>query len=102
MLSKTQSKYIRSLTQQKYRKEHGTFIAEGDKIAKEWLISDAEVEMVVATADWLAANVSIVEKHNEAIVVEVEAFELEKISTLKTPNKVLLVAKKRYRRRASF
>ena len=52
MLSKAQNKYIRSLTQQKYRKEYNVFIAEGDKIAREWLNSAAEIKMVLALQDW--------------------------------------------------
>ena len=34
MLSKAQSKYIRSLTQQKFRNEYGVFVAEGEKMPR--------------------------------------------------------------------
>ena len=93
MLSKTQIKYIRSLTQQKYRKEHKAFIAEGDKIAKEWLMSDQYIEFIVARADWLSEYASLVNMHDEATVVEIQPTELERVSALKTPNQVLLVVK---------
>lgn len=93
MLSKTQIKYIRSLTQQKYRKENKAFIAEGDKIAKEWLMSDNMVEIVVATQSWLDENAALIAKHENAVVIDVQPSELDRVTTLKTPNQVLLVVK---------
>jgi len=92
MLSKAQNKYIRSLTQQKYRKEYNVFIAEGDKIAREWLNSDADVKMVVALQQWADENRALVVKHKEAALYIVEQHELESVSALQTPNQVLLVA----------
>lgn len=91
MLSNAQSKYIRSLTQQKYRKQDNVFIVEGDKMAKEWLSASANVKMIVATIDWIAENTNLIAKHTNAEVCTVELFELEKISALQTPNRVLLV-----------
>lgn len=91
MLTKAQNKYIRSLTQQKYRKEHNTFIAEGDKIAAEWLASAANIEYIVATADWADKHAELIEKHKEATFCIVKDNELEAISALQTPNQVLLV-----------
>lgn len=91
MLSTAQSKYIRSLSQQKYRKQYSVFTAEGDKIVREWLASDAHVQMVVATAGWLDVNRQLVGRHPAAEVCTVSEQELEKVSTLQTPNKVLLV-----------
>lgn len=94
MLTKTQNKYIRSLTQQKYRKEHNVFIAEGDKIAREWLTSSAAIQMIVATEDWVDAHVRLIGKHPEASLHTVKEHELEQVSTLHTPNKVLLVVER--------
>jgi RNA methyltransferase, TrmH family len=91
MLSKTQNKYIRSLTQQKYRKEHNVFVAEGDKIATEWLMSDHSIQMIVAVQEWLDANKAFVKLHKEAEVCVVSEAELDAISALHTPNRVLLV-----------
>ena len=91
MLSRAQNKYIRSLSQQKYRKEHNVFIAEGDKIAREWLASDARIQMVVATEEWAVLNRGLVDKHGEAALHIAEAHQLEAISALQTPNQVLLV-----------
>ncbi|MEI8279119.1 MAG: RNA methyltransferase [Bacteroidota bacterium] len=91
MLSKTQNKYIRSLTQQKYRKEHNVFIAEGDKIAKEWLNSGYKIQLIVALEEWLQENSAFVASHPEATVLDVKDWELEAVSTLQTSNQVLLV-----------
>lgn len=91
MLSNAQSKYIRSLSQQKYRKQYRVFPAEGDKIAREWLASDIEVHMIVATAPWLEKNARLVSRHPSAEVCTVTDGELERVSTLQTPNQVLLV-----------
>ncbi|MCB0700328.1 MAG: RNA methyltransferase [Chitinophagales bacterium] len=66
------------------------FIAEGDKIAKEWLMSDWNIKMIVATADWVEQNHQLVTKHN-AELFTVPDHELKNVSTLQTPNKVLLV-----------
>lgn len=91
MLTKAQNKYIRSLTHQKYRKEHNAFIAEGDKIAAEWLASAADIEYIVANAEWADRHAELIAKHNEATVCIVKDHELEAISALQTPNQVLLV-----------
>lgn len=91
MLSKAQSKYIRSLTQQKYRKEHNVFIAEGDKIAREWLASAERVQMIVCLESWAAANRELIGMHDEAEVYTVTEEILATVSTLQTPNQVLLV-----------
>src|SRR5690606_38435990 len=94
MLSKAQNKYIRSLSQQKYRKEYNVFIAEGDKIAREWLQSDAQVQLIAATADWADQYKVLIAQHPKASLHIVSPGELEAISTLQTPNKVLLVVHK--------
>ena len=91
MLSKAQNKYIRSLTQQKFRNEYKVFIAEGDKIALEWLAGDAQIQMVVATEVWAHAHVQEIGRHPEATLHIVKDDELGTLSALPTPNGVLLV-----------
>jgi RNA methyltransferase, TrmH family len=91
MLSKAQIKYIRSLTQQKYRKEHNVFIAEGDKISKEWLNSRSTIRLIIAFDAWLMEHQQEIAKHPEAEVHTVNDSVLASISTLQTPNKVILV-----------
>ncbi len=91
MLSKAQSKYIRSLSHQKYRHEHKVFVAEGTKIAEEWLHSDAQIQKIVATQLWVDANTALLGKHTEAELYVATEQELASVSLLATPNQVLLV-----------
>ena len=91
MLSKAQSKHIRSLTQQKFRDQFQQFIAEGSKLAIEWLSSQQSVIQIVATREWLDDNRALIAPHHEAMVIEATEKELEIITTLQTPNQVLLV-----------
>lgn len=91
MLSKAQNKYIRSLTQQKFRNEYREFVAEGEKIAGEWLSAGSSIKMIVATEEWVTDNKHVITKHSEAELYIVKDFELEALSSLQTPNKILLV-----------
>jgi TrmH family RNA methyltransferase len=91
MLSKSQVKYIQSLGQKKCRDEEGLFIAEGPKIATELLTEkNCAIKQGYATVDWINENKTI----NAPTITEVTIEELEKISQLKTPNQVLLIAEK--------
>lgn len=94
MLSKAQNKYIRSLSQQKYREEYGVLTVEGDKIAAEWLASGAYINTIVALPHWITQNQQLIARHQEAVVVEVEEHQLQAISNLQTANNVLLVIRK--------
>ncbi len=91
MLTKAQIKYIKSLTQRKFRNEHKTFIAAGDKLAIEWLTSDNKVHMVIGTSEWVSKHLELLSKHPEAQYFEVKESELASLSTLQTPGQVLLV-----------
>ncbi len=91
MLSKAQNKYIRSLTQQKFRNEYRLFIAEGEKIALEWLMAKTHVQTIVATEDWVAQHQAAISRHPEAELHIVKAAELAALSSLQAPNQVLLV-----------
>lgn len=93
MITKSQIKYIRSLAQQKYRKEHKVYVAEGEKLVKEWLESDAPLEIIAGLHSWLDASHSLIARHPEAQVVALEPAHLEQISGLQTPNNALVIAK---------
>lgn len=91
MLSKTQSKYIRSLALLKFRKENKCFIAEGEKIAGEWLESAEKIQIIAGLEDYLNENKKLLAQHPGASIITVSEEELKSISSLQTPNKVLLV-----------
>ncbi|RSC95792.1 TrmH family RNA methyltransferase [Tenacibaculum singaporense] len=85
-LSKNNIKLITSLQQKKYRQKHQLFVAEGVKVVKELLASSLEVEQLYTTEE------SFISPKNVEVTL-ISENELKKISTLKTPNKVLGVFK---------
>ena len=82
MLSKNQLKLIISLQQKKYRNKHGLFIAEGVKVIDELLKSSLELYELYYTKDY---DIDFGDK--SALLISEQ--QLRKISSLKTPNKVL-------------
>ena len=93
MLSKAKISYVQSLKQKKFRQKYNNFLVEGDKSARELLeLSGAEVEFIFALPTWAEKNASLVRKYGEKLLI-VNAIELKKISQLKTPNQVLVVAR---------
>ncbi|AUC85362.1 RNA methyltransferase [Polaribacter sp. ALD11] len=85
-ISKNQLKLITSLSQKKYRQKHNLFVAEGIKVINELLHSTFEVETLFCTDDFE----TIISKDK---VTRISETELKKISTLKSPNKVLGIFK---------
>jgi TrmH family RNA methyltransferase len=91
MISKAQIKHISSLKLQKHRKEFREFVVEGEKIIDELLHSDFKIKSIFALNDWIQNNET--QLLNEKISFsQISLKELERISSLKTPNKVLAVA----------
>jgi len=82
MLTKNQIKIIRSLAFKKNRKLLGLFVVEGEKLVQELLESNWHIETIYATNDW-----------NGQGAITISKKELQKISFLKTPNKVLALVK---------
>ncbi|GAA4470523.1 RNA methyltransferase [Nemorincola caseinilytica] len=70
---------------------HRQFIAEGSKVALEWLHSDMPIDTIVATAEWHAANTHVIARHPEAAVHIASDDDLTALSALHTPSQVLLV-----------
>ncbi|MGZ5190376.1 MAG: TrmH family RNA methyltransferase [Flavisolibacter sp.] len=90
MLSKKEIKDIQSLSQKKHREELMSFIAEGPKIVGEFIqLIPTQIEKIYATKDWLKTNASLLPDKT----LEVSEKELERISQLKTPNKILAIVK---------
>ena len=89
MLVKPKLKYIQTLGQKKFREQEGLFIAEGPKSVSELLSSgNAKVKEVLALKDWIEENKKLLVKTE---VTEISQIELERISQLTTPNKVLAI-----------
>lgn len=85
-ISKNQIKLITSLQQKKYRQKHQLFVVEGVKVVEELLNSSFEVFQLFYT-DAFTIDTSWALNHNTMKLISEK--ELQKISTLKTPNKVL-------------
>jgi TrmH family RNA methyltransferase len=81
-ISKNQIKLITSLSQKKYRQKHKLFIAEGVKVVGEFLASSFELETLFCL-DGFESKVS------DQKIVRISENDLKKISSLKTPNKML-------------
>ncbi|HLK31432.1 MAG TPA: TrmH family RNA methyltransferase, partial [Puia sp.] len=87
MLTKSQAKYIQSLSQKKFRDEEHAFVAEGPKIINELLdAGNVELIQLFALKDW--------ESRKEIAMNIISEKELERISFLQTPNEVLGIFKK--------
>jgi len=85
MVTKSELKYIQSLSDKKVRLETGCFIAEGVKLVGEMIAAGYPLKAVYALDSWESPDISLE-------VTRIEAFELEKMSMLQTPNQVLAVA----------
>ena len=93
MLSNNKIKYIQSLKTKKLRQKYNNFIIEGDKMAREVLESEElEIESVFALPNWIETNRKLVNVHFKK-TLSINERELKKISSLKTPNQVLVIAK---------
>lgn len=86
MLTSVEIKQIKNLADKKARHERRLFVAEGEKICKELFESHYRIEKIYALESWITEHGSIAEN-----VTEINEKELERISFLKHPNKVLAV-----------
>ncbi|KAI9449432.1 tRNA/rRNA methyltransferase SpoU [Russula earlei] len=86
MLSKNEVKYIQSLCHKKQRQEDGVFVVEGPKLTEEIVKSDYKIRKIYAVKDWIEENAAI-----EPVQLVSEE-ELQRISNLQAPNKVLAIA----------
>jgi TrmH family RNA methyltransferase len=90
MLSKSQINLLKSLQQKKFRREHGLFIVEGHKSITEFINSGYLVEAVYYTPSFDSKVLKLSQKIN---FCEISVTDLEKISSLKTPQDALAVVK---------
>ena len=96
MLSHNRLKYFSSLRNKKFREEYGKFLAEGEKIVTDFLRfsqSNIKIETLLANHVFLKGSFSKNSLPGFEII-EVSDRELERISSLSTPNKAILVCTK--------
>jgi TrmH family RNA methyltransferase len=90
VVSRSQVKYIQSLSHKKFRDDAGVFVAEGPKIVGELLrVPGMRCRQVYATKQWMDDS-----RTGTVPVQEVGEAELERLSALATPNQVLVVFEK--------
>jgi TrmH family RNA methyltransferase len=95
MLLKSQVKYIQSLGQKKFRDQEGVFIVEGPKMVKELLDApNTALRHLYAVKEWLEDSREWLPPAISPHITELKAGELERISSLSTPNQVLAVLEK--------
>ena len=90
MLSKSQINLLKSLQQKKFRREHGLFIVEGHKSIAEFINSAYLVEAIYYTRSFDSKVLKLSQKIN---ICEISVTDLEKISSLKTPQDALALIK---------
>ena len=96
MLSPSRLKLYASLRNKKYRNIHGLFLAEGEKIVKDILgFSQTDIKIIALLANkGFLQQIEVMNLPKEIEVIEVLDVELERISSLSTPNKAILLCSK--------
>lgn len=101
MIAKTELKYIQSLAHKKFREAEGLFVVEGTKMVGELMAENPfTIRKLYALEEWWSQHASSVP--NQMEVVLVEAFELEKMSTLQSPDGVMAVVQKPHHHLSAF
>jgi RNA methyltransferase, TrmH family len=92
MLVKSQIKYIQSLGHKKFRDQEGVFVAEGPKGVEELLrATNLRPVHVFAVAEWLGEERPGIRSLPPSAITSLRPEELERISSLTTPNQVIVV-----------
>lgn len=95
MIRRSLLKEIRNLQQKKHRKSSGLFIAEGEKVAAEFLTAGWKPLHLLATDAWLHRHADLVSRH-AGQTHRIDEAEMQRITALKTPSPVLLVLQQRH------
>ncbi|MBB6127934.1 TrmH family RNA methyltransferase [Mucilaginibacter lappiensis] len=90
MLSKSQISLLSSLQHKKFRREHGLFMVEGYKSVTEFINSAYQVDTIYHTPAIAPKLLNLSRKIN---FQEISLNELQKISSLKTPQEVIGLVK---------
>lgn len=90
-ISKARIKWIRSLQQKKVREQEGVFVVEGEKMVLEGL--ESKLHTLVALVAHKDESLIIPQRFRE-VALSADTTEMEQLSGLKTPNKLLAVFKR--------
>jgi len=95
MISKNKVRFISSLHLKKIRDKENLFVIEGEKIIKEFLEAGIRFKILAATPEFISALPAFALKQIESIETASDK-ELNRMSSLKTPNNALAVLDKLY------
>ena len=93
MLSKSEIKYIQSLSDKKFRDKENVFIIEGVKMADEIInLSSPLIKVIYATEKWIVKNIP--KLSNNIFIRQLRDDELQRISQMTVANEVIILLKK--------
>ena len=92
MVSKNQSKFIKSLKIKKYRQQESCFLVEGRKNVEELLRSDLGLKQLLVTEEFSKTHSDFLEGVSSDQLFVVKQKELEELGTFQTNNECLAVA----------
>lgn len=92
-LSKNKLNNLAAYRQQKRCDEDGVFVVEGVKMCNEALLSGFTIRTVCGTAEWMQGHGDTLARCGE--VYEVAAAQLERLSNMRTPNKVWMLVERK-------
>jgi TrmH family RNA methyltransferase len=96
VLTKELKKYIKSLQYVKFRQKYDKFIAEGPKICNEFISeNNYNIEYIVVTENWIQQNENNL-RHFKGKTIVCNDKDLKSISSLKTPNNILMVLERKF------
>lgn len=101
-MTQSEVKFVRSLSLQKYRKEHNAYVIEGNKIVKEWLECKAPFRLLIASDQWISQHQHIVYKELESRIRIVDHHILQKMSNFKTSGDVMAVVEMKEKYQHAF
>ena len=94
MISKTKLKELVAYKQQKRCDEEGVFVVEGVKLVDEALREGVEAVALCATQEWCAAKAEKLQSTATFELFEVSESDLERLSSMRAPNQVWMLARR--------
>ncbi len=92
-MTQSEIKFVKSLSLQKYRKEHKAYLIHGNKIVKEWIAANADFLYLIANEDWVKAQGNDLSSFVQEKLRIVPDHVLAKLSQQDTPAPVMAVIK---------
>ncbi len=94
-ISKNYLKYLKNLKRKKYRKSEKRFLIEGEKLIKEALSSDADLECIICSREFYEKNPAIINviKFEKIKILFISSRNTPQISDVVTPQGIFALVK---------